>query len=436
MLYDKIFNTIKQKSLIPEGSTVIAALSGGADSVCLTEVLYTLQDRLGFTLECAHVNHNLRGDESDGDEGYVRELCKKLGIPLHVKSVDVYAMAKGRSLEDAARQARYDFFDELSQKQNVIIATAHTLNDNAETFFINLLRGSGSRGLCAIPQKRQNIIRPLLFTKRDEIIAHLEAVGLDYRTDSTNADTVFLRNFLRHNVIPQFEARDGVDIYNAIMRATENLQKESEALDIWASSVNELSVDTLCTLPDAVLFRVLSNAIEKEHCTALTHVMFEKIKLLLKRPSAKQQLCGTLFAKNRGGKIEFINRAPKSSAEVCLSDGQNELEDKIILIKNTKEIYNTLTKATLNCDKITNTLIARTRRDGDKFVSAKRKCTTNLKKLLINDKVPQEKRDRLTVIADGENLVFVEGYGVSAHYKATADDKNTICIEIKEKKQC
>ena len=436
MLYDKIFNTIKQKSLIPEGATVIAALSGGADSVCLTEVLYNLQEKIGFTLECAHVNHNLRGDESDGDEQYVRGLCQSLGITLHVKSVDVMTMAKGRSIEDAARQARYDFFDELSQKGNVIIATAHTLNDNTETFFINLLRGSGSKGLGGIPQRRKNIIRPLLFTKRDEIVAHLEAAGLGYRTDSTNADTVFLRNFLRHKVIPQFDSREGIDIYGAIMRATENLQKDSEALDIWAAGVKDTAVDTLTALPDAVLFRVLANALEAEQNVTLSSVMFEKIKLLLTRPSAKEQLCGDIFAKNRGGKIEFVQQGKKSDEVKKLYQGENEFESKVILIKNTTEIYNTLTKATLNCDKIKNTLTARTRRDGDRFVSTKRKCTTNLKKLLINDKVPKEKRDRLIVIAHKDEVVFVEGYGASALYKATEDDKNIICIEIKEKTQC
>ena len=159
MLYEKVYNTIIKNSLIDKGCTVICALSGGADSVCLADILIALKDRLGVFVECAHLNHNLRGEESDSDEAFVTKFCNERKITLHKKSVDVEALAAGRSIEDAAREARYTFFEELTRDKNAIVATAHTQNDNVETFFINLVRGSGAKGLCGIPQKRANIIR-------------------------------------------------------------------------------------------------------------------------------------------------------------------------------------------------------------------------------------------------------------------------------------
>ena len=431
MLYDRVYKTIKEYSLIPENATVICALSGGADSVCLADVLYNLQTRLGFTLECAHVNHNLRGQESDGDEQFVRDFCKKRGITLHVASIDVLSMSDGKSIEEAARDARYGFFEKLTKDNGKLIATAHTLNDNTETFFINLLRGSGGRGLCGIPRVRGNIIRPILDIKRDEIISHLDSIGQGYCTDSTNKDTVYLRNFIRHEIIPAFDKRDDVDIFLAVAKATENLHCDSEALEIEADRFMQSGIDELLTLSDAVLFRVLSKRLKSGFDITLDRVHFKKIKALLSRPSSKEQIRGDVFAINRKGQLEFCRLCEKSDICTLLQNGNNTFEEKNILIKYTEEIYSTLTKATIDCDKIVDGLYARRRKDGDVFISSKRKCTSKLKKLLINDGVPIERRDMLTVICDGGgNIVFVEGYGADARVIADAQTKNKICIEI------
>lgn len=436
MLYERVYNTITKNSLIPKGATVIAALSGGADSVCLVDILYKLKDRIGFTLECAHLNHNLRGDESDGDEQYVKSLCKTLGLTLHTESVDVAALAQGRSLEEAARDARYGFFKRLTDANGAIVATAHTLSDNAETFFINLLRGSGGRGLCGIPQVRGNIIRPMLDIKRSEIISHLDAMGLSYRTDSTNADTAYLRNFIRHEIMPRLESRGDVDIYKSISKATENLKRDSEALDAQATAVTDNSTELLGGLSDAVLFRVLTRRLKDGFDITLDSLHFEKVKALLNRPSSKEQIRGDVYALNRRGRLEFVRLTQRDGGTLPLGIGENRMGDKLILIKNTEEIYSTLTKAVINCDKIVGRLYARTRRDGDIFFSARRSCTTRLKKLLINDGVPLEKRNMLTVICDGsDRVVFVEGYGADARYIAGIDTDNKLCIEIQGENQ-
>ncbi len=434
MLYEKIYNTIIKNSLIDKGYTIICALSGGADSICLADVLFKLKDRLEINVECAHLNHNLRGEESDGDEAFVTRFCKERGITLHKKSVDVIALAKGRSVEDAAREARYTFFDELTRGDNVAVATAHTQNDNVETFFINLARGSGAKGLCGIPQKRGNIIRPMLDINRCEIIEHIEKHKLEYCIDSTNTNTDYLRNFIRHNIVDEFKTRDDIDIFKAVSRAIDNIKCDQQALFKISQTVDTNDALELAKLDDAILFRVLSQRLEEQFGLRLYSVHYDSIKSILKKPNgAKVQIKGDIFAKINLNRLEFVKAETKSEAVYPLRFGKNIIENKSILINNTKEVYNTLTKATINCDKIEGNLYVRTRRDGDEFFSAKRKCTSSLKKLLINDKVDLQTRDKLLVVCDDNAIVFVEGYGADKRYIADTYDKNIICIEFRGK---
>ncbi len=432
MLYDKVYNLIIKNSLISEGCTVICALSGGADSVCLTDIMLKLKDKLKINVECAHLNHNLRGSESDGDENFVTKFCKERGVTLHKKSVNVAELAIGKSIEEAARDARYAFFSQLTQDKNVVIATAHTKNDNVETFFINLVRGSGAKGLCGIPIKRDKIIRPLLDVNRDEIIEHLENNSLTYCIDSTNSDTDYLRNFIRHKIIGEFKNRQDIDVFKTVGRAIENINRDENALKNIADKVNTQDVYTLKSLDDAILYRVLSKRLDKQFGIMLDSIHFENIKQLLDKPNgAKVQIKRDVFAKIVNKNIEFIKIQPKNLDIYTLKFGENTIDNKLILINNTKEIYNTLTKASLDYDKIKGDLYVRTRRNGDRFYCAKRNCTSNLKKLLINDKVNSQKRDKLLVICDENGIVFVEGYGADKRYVANESNKNVIYIEIR-----
>ncbi len=429
MLYDKVYKYITQNSLIHAKDTVIVALSGGADSVCLFDILLKISDKLDITVECAHLNHNLRGEESDGDQLFVKHLCDKHCIKLHTKSVDVKKLAAGLSIEDAARQARYCFFEEISKNSQSIICTAHNKNDNTETFFINLLRGSGSRGLCAIPNKRDNIVRPLLCATRAEILNHIEEAGLSYRTDSTNSDTVFLRNFLRHEVLPAFNKREDIDIFSSIEKATQNLQSDSDALNQIALESQTDRVDKLLKLHDAVLFRVLYNQLDSKFGISLDKVHFELIKELLKKSKSKEILSDGVYAKTKDGRLVFEKEGTivRSSKKVAI--GENEFYGKHILIKKHKEIYNALTINHIDCDKITSDLYADNKKDGDVFYCQKRNASKKLKKLLTNDKI-RDKDSLIIIRNENGDIVFVEGYGADKRYAADKTSKNIICIEI------
>jgi len=225
-----------KKELIEDGQTVVLGLSGGPDSVCLLyEVL-----ALGNPVICAHVNHGLRGEESDGDEKYVSAICERLGVPLEILRIDVAALAKekGLTVEEAGRHARYDFFDEICEKHggDIVIAVAHNRDDQSETVLMRILRGTGTDGLAGIPSKRKSasgfdIVRPLLGTPRADIERKLEEYGESARTDSSNKESVFLRNKLRLEAFPYLEEHLGLDLRQGLLRLSENASEDKDFFD-------------------------------------------------------------------------------------------------------------------------------------------------------------------------------------------------------------
>ncbi len=195
--------TIEQHHMLKQGDSVLLGVSGGADSVALLVFLRQIAPGLGLKLKVGHVNHCLRGEESDGDEEFVRRLAQKLGVEFVCSSFDAKTEAKkaGMGLEEYARLRRYEFFHQWAGEDG-IIATAHTLDDAMETVLLNLTRGTGIRGLRGIPYVRDRIIRPLRDCTREQVEAFLMEAGQDYRTDSTNCTDIYSRNKLRHQVIP------------------------------------------------------------------------------------------------------------------------------------------------------------------------------------------------------------------------------------------
>ena len=197
---DKVLAWMRAQDMTRLGDTVVCAVSGGADSVCMLHVLLSLRDTLGITVEAAHFNHHLRGAESDRDEAFVRQLCEALGVHLYVDGGDVLSRAARthESIEEAARKLRYAFFCSLPG----LVATAHTQDDNLETVLLNLTRGTGLAGLCGIPPKRGGFIRPMLPCSRADIEGYLEENGLSFVTDRSNLLPDVRRNRLRQRVIP------------------------------------------------------------------------------------------------------------------------------------------------------------------------------------------------------------------------------------------
>lgn len=243
---------------------VIAAVSGGADSVALLYVLYSLKDELCFSLAACHVNHNLRGEESDSDERFVRRMCRFLDIPLYTASIKVNDLRqKHDSLEECARRLRYEFFESISKDR--LIATAHTASDNCETILINMVRGTALSGICGIPAKRDNIIRPLLYNTREDIELYCSENCLDYVTDSTNLSDDYTRNRIRHKVVPLLKEINP-SLFGAISRLSQSVSDDDRYLDKIASELMEKArtaddkydVGILRTADDCILRRIVT----------------------------------------------------------------------------------------------------------------------------------------------------------------------------------
>ncbi|MBO6054152.1 MAG: tRNA lysidine(34) synthetase TilS [Oscillospiraceae bacterium] len=220
---DKVASALSR--LLPDGAVLYCACSGGADSAALLCVLKELSERGGFTLRAAHYNHQLRGEASDADEALVRDLCSRLDVPLTVERGDVRARAENSddSLEEAARRMRYAFFDRLPG----YVATAHTADDNLETFLINLIRGTSLAGLAGIPPVRDRILRPMLAVTHEEALAYLASRGIAHATDESNASRSFLRNRIRMDLVPLLQ-RENPRILEQTLAMT-GLLREDEA---------------------------------------------------------------------------------------------------------------------------------------------------------------------------------------------------------------
>ena len=208
-LTETVRKTIKTYLPALSGKKVLVGLSGGVDSVCLLHCLYQLKYEFSLTLSAAHVHHGLRGAEADRDETFAEEFCQKLDIPFYKERFDVLAYAKTNKLcvEDAGRQIRYNYFEKLKKEYNFdYVATAHHSDDNTETVLMRFLRGSGIHGLAGIPVcDKRNIIRPLLFVNKQDILSYAEEHQLSYVTDSSNESCEYLRNQIRNSLIPQIE---------------------------------------------------------------------------------------------------------------------------------------------------------------------------------------------------------------------------------------
>jgi tRNA(Ile)-lysidine synthase len=283
MLTSKVIRTIERYRMVHSGDRVLVGLSGGADSVALTELLVELRPRLGINLVLAHLNHGLRA-EAEEDEAFCRSLSERLSLPFASGSVDVAEGARKskRSIEDEGRSARYRFLEEQARRFGAQrIAVGHTLDDQAETFLLRLLRGSGSRGLGAIhPVKAVKaledcrIVRPLVEARREEIESYLEERGAGFREDASNADPRFTRNRIRHQEIPRLSSTYNPRLVETLARSASLLRDEEEwmeaaakdAFDALASvSREEIRLDrrSLTRHPLALKRRLVRRAIER-----------------------------------------------------------------------------------------------------------------------------------------------------------------------------
>ena len=402
-MQNRLLKFAREQNLMAPGDTVICAVSGGADSVAMLFALYLLREKLGITLEAAHFNHNLRGEESLRDESFVRELCARYEIPLHVASGEIHPGKKG--LEAAARDARYAFLESLPGK----IATAHTADDNAETILMHLVRGTGLKGLGGIAPQRGKLIRPMLGITRREVEDFLAEWHLPHVEDSTNETDAFLRNRLRHHVMPLLAAENP--------RIAENLSqmalrlREDEACLSRQSHYETLpEVETLRTLPSAVRSRMLERFLKENGVREPEDVHIAQAEALVfsESPSASAAFSGGVTLSRQYGRLT-ANPTGEAFTPVTLTcPGSTEAAGIRITCEPAGELAqseNLLTVCPVGKISI------RPRQTGDKIrLSGGSK---SLKKLFIDRKIPAAVRERIPVVCDEIGILGVYSIGVN-----------------------
>ena len=420
-MLNKLLEFIRRYGLISPGDRVICAVSGGADSVALLFAMYLLRERLDITLEAAHFNHRLRGEESDADEAFVKELCGRYDIPLHLGSGRILPGKKG--LEAAAREARYAFLRSLPGK----IATAHTADDNAETVLLHLVRGTGLKGLGGISPMNGNVIRPMLTVTRREVEAFLSEYALPHREDSTNATDLFLRNRIRRNVMPLL-LQENPSLAENLSDMALGLREDEDYLFRMAGETLP-GVAALREMHPALRARALERFLkengvsepEKRHIALLEQLVFSD------KPSARADLPGGITVARRYDTLEVLGEAQPLSERVL--EGSLDLPElglRVVCAEADTIVNTPDTFTVVPAGKI----VVRSRLPGDRIRLSG--GTKSLKKLFIDRKIPASERLRIPVIADEAGVLGVWGIGADQNRIPKALPAVTIRFEKME----
>ena len=454
VLEQKALCALRQYSLFSQGDRIAAGVSGGADSVALLRFLAALRPQFGWDLVVCHIHHGLRGAEADRDECFVRALAEQLGLPCAVSRIDAAALALRDhiSVEEAGRMARYAFFAQTAGEGGRI-ATAHTLDDSIETVLMNLVRGTGLRGLCGIPRIRGNIVRPLLDCTRAEVEDYLGALGQPYCTDSTNLTDDYTRNRIRHDILPRLCALNP-NFPGVMARMLPRLAAQQALTDCLAAQSAQqlhaacggLSRQGLSALPEPVCDRLLLRLLEQNRLpvsAAAVERMTETLrtggKLDLAARSwffvAQGDLAAVIYAPP-GGIPPVPVPLPQEETPVILPfSPQKSLKLTLCnkIVANTSEKFNiSLLKYAIDCDRIKGYSFMRTRRPGDTFIVGKKQLS--LGEAWAAAGIPALLRPALMVLADEQGVLWAEGIGSSSRAAVTENTKQYVIIECQEEK--
>ncbi len=440
---------------IPPARSILVALSGGPDSTLLLHLLLRESKSLKFKLLAAHINYRLRHKDSDTDEAFCRDLCKKLGVKLFVKKLSTGAMAKS-NLQENARRIRYEYFDELCEKHDIdFIATGHNRDDNVETFIMNLGRGAGTFGLGGINPREGNIIRPLLNYSRTEIESYLKANKIKFRTDGSNLETNYLRNRVRLQLLPQMASLFGEALPGNIHRAARLLSEQEHALRQIADEL--IATDARTTAGGKIVLDL-----DKFH---LYYPMLQRLVIAL----CYERLHGSLkdfdfrtserVLEVASGSTDLVDLKAGIFAERCdrvMYIYRRSLATRPVAIKRTGKTkaaafwaefsFARIPRASVNRDdlrsgqnlrvyfdaaKLRGQLTVRSVREGDKFSPLGMSGHRKLSDLLIDAKVDRPLRDEIPIVLCDDKIVWVVGLAICEDYKVTDTTKTVVQLEVK-----
>lgn len=489
-IFQRVKRYINKYHMIAPGDTIVAGVSGGADSVCLFLMLCALAEEMDFRLVVVHVNHKIR-PEAAADAAYVEALCKDKGIPFILVEEDVRAYAKERRLseEEAGREVRYQAFEEALGKYGPVgvsgrdageegkgcgrIAVAHNANDRAETMLFHLFRGTGLTGAGGIRPVRGHIIRPLLCLQREEIEEYLGRKGISFCIDQTNSEDTYTRNRIRSHILPFAEKEICAGAVRHMCGAGDLFQEADAYIRRQAGKAYgncKIRADAEEIVLDAGKLQKEEPFIRKQiflQCLEglaegrkdVTSVHVESLEGLLGKQGSKRVILpyGLKARKEYGSFIIYKEKEPHKGREnVLLPEIAIEWRDlrrqtkewnipglgrvefavfckeEISFFREKSEIIpqKTYTKW-LDYDRITKSLVFRTRKTGDYLTINKEFSKKKLKDYMIEMKIPKDDRENLYVLADGSHIIWVPGYRISEYYKITGETKYILRVQLR-----
>lgn len=454
---EKVGNYIKEHHMVEKDGRILAAVSGGADSLCLLLLLHELRDELGFTLCAIHVEHGIRGEESLRDAAFVEKTCGEYGIPCKVcrcKALE-YAREKGQTVEEAARELRYGLFQEAAQEFGADrIAVAHNQNDCAETMLFHLARGTGLKGLRGILPVRGQVIRPLLCIGRREIEEYLARRGQAFCVDRTNGELLYARNKIRHQALPPL-VEVNANAVSHMFRTAELVSEAAElvrdlcvrARETYACQreegmhiSKELLLEPLLVQRETLL-GLLSEMAGNGKDIAMVHVQ-QLMDLFARQNGRAVDLPYGVRARRtyRGILLERREAEPKEgpwcreiSAGECvyLPSYGYELYTRLLdKFPQNEEIPKKMYTKWFDYDKIKGTMRLRTRQEQDYLVIDAKGSRKKLKKYFIDEKIPEYRRDSVLLLADDAHILWVVGHRISEDVKVTEHTKRILEIQL------
>lgn len=447
MLLKKVQKTITRFGMLSPGERVVVAVSGGPDSMVLLHLLCLLQEPLALRLHVAHLDHGLRGEEGERDAEFVKGWAERWGLPSTIGRVEV-RKTKG-SLQEAARRARYRFLEEVAKKVGASrIALGHTQDDLAETVLINLMRGAGLKGLAGIPPAWEGwIIRPLIETSRQEVLAYAESQGVPFVVDASNLSGRYLRNRIRLKLLPTL-AGYNPRIVETLARAALILREEDAYLSTLAEAALSsllkgeemaLPIPALQGLPPALKRRVLREAFFRVSGLSLSWGKTLALEGLLQAPSGRLSLPGGVVALREGGRLIFARKeAPEGVEAVYRLSGTDKAELPAFGLRLhftllPKEACD-LTAASpfcafFNAEKMQGPLCVRAWWPGDRFFPLGLGGSKKLQDFFVDLKIPRWRRCSIPLLLSGDQIAWVVGMRIDDRFKVTQETREVLKVE-------
>ena len=438
-MFDQFITNIKQKQLIKSGQKVLLAISGGIDSM----VLLHLFERTGFEYGIAHCNFRLRGAESDGDEAFVHEQVEQHGTPAHFETFDTkeYASLKGISIEMAARELRYEFFERIRKEYEYdYIVTAHHQDDLIETFFLNLSRKTGIRGLTGIKEKKGKLIRPLFFASREEIEKYASENFIPYREDSSNSEVVYQRNFLRHKILPLFSELNPAFKKN-FMASVDNLKA---AYDVYENAIGN-EIQQVLTGENGQTVIAISALQNSSHPKTVLLEILSGYGFNASVVDAVYQSLDTLSGKQFFSKT---HRLVKDRDALFIQELKDD-EDRVFYIEeddmelfapfdisvervdaNDFTIIKDSNIGCIDIDEVQFPLLMRKWQQGDYFQPLGMTGFKKVSDFFIDQKMPLHEKENTWLLCSGKKIVWIMGYRLDNRFKVTDATQKVLKLKI------